>query len=88
MASIHMQFSGSNHTCQIAFRVLLYMELYQTIFPLVVESHKGLYLDPCYFSFNYINDLQECELSSSALVYADDTSLTLSAYDPQLLKKS
>ena len=23
MASIHMQFSGSNHTCQIAFRVLL-----------------------------------------------------------------
>ena len=20
-------------------------------FPLVVESHKGLYLDPCYFSF-------------------------------------
>ena len=29
----------------------------------------------------YINDLQECELLSSALMYADDTSLTLSAYD-------
>ena len=35
----------------------------------------------------YINDLQECELSSSALMYADDTSLTLSAYDPTRLNR-
>ena len=33
-----------------------------------------------------INDQQECELSSSALMNADDTSLTLSAYDPTTLK--
>ena len=56
------------------------MELYQTIFSLVVGSHKGLYFGPLLFLI-YINDLQECELSSSALMYADDTSLTLSAYD-------
>ena len=35
----------------------------------------------------YINDLQECELSSFALMYADDTSLTLSAYDPTTLEE-
>ena len=28
-----------------------------------------------------------CELSSSALIYADDTSLTLSAYDPTTLEE-
>ena len=37
------------------------MELYQTIFLLVVGSHKVLYLD---LFLSYINDLQECELSS------------------------
>ena len=36
----------------------------------------------------YINDLQKCELSSSVLMYADNTSLTLSADDPHLSKKS
>ena len=35
----------------------------------------------------YINDLQECELSSSVLMYAGDTSLTLSAYDPTTLEE-
>ena len=35
----------------------------------------------------YINDLQECELSSSPLMYADDTSLTLSAYDSTTLEE-
>ena len=60
------------------------MELYQTIFLLVVGSHKVLYLD---LFLSYINDLQECELSSSALMYADDTSLTLSAYDPTTLEE-
>ena len=35
----------------------------------------------------YINGLQKCELSSSALMYADDTSLTLSAYDPATLEE-
>ena len=35
----------------------------------------------------YINDLQECELSSSAIMYADDTSHTLSVYDPATLEE-
>ena len=35
----------------------------------------------------YINDLHECELSSSALMYADDTLLTLSAYDPTTIEE-
>ena len=35
----------------------------------------------------YINDLQECELTSSVLMYADDTSLTLSANDPTTLEE-
>ena len=32
--------------------------------------------------FIYMNNLEECELSLSALTYDDDTSLTLSANDP------
>ena len=54
MVSNRMQFSGSNHTYQIAFRVLTYTALYhvyQTIFLLIVVSHKVLYLDLCCFSF-------------------------------------
>ena len=35
----------------------------------------------------YMNDLQECELSSSVLLYADDTSLPLSAIDPATLEE-
>ena len=35
----------------------------------------------------YINNLQECELSSSALMYADNTSLTLSAYDTTTIEE-
>ena len=34
-----------------------------------------------------MNDLQECELSSSVLLYADDTSLPLSANDPATLEE-
>ena len=49
---------------------------------IVVGSHKVLLPCFCTLLLIYINDLQECELSSSALMYADDTSLTLSAYDP------
>ena len=51
MVSNRMQFSGSNHTYQIAFRVLTCMALYQTIFLLSVGSHLVLYLDLCCFSF-------------------------------------
>ena len=51
MVSNRMQFSASNRTYQIAFRVLTYMSLYQTIFLLIVVSHKVLYLDLCCFSF-------------------------------------
>ena len=45
MVANRMQFTGSNDTYQIAFRVLTYMALYQTIFLLIVVSHKVLYLD-------------------------------------------
>ena len=48
MASTRMQLCGSNHTYQIAFRVLV-NGLYQTIFLLVVGSHRVLSLGPCCF---------------------------------------
>ena len=51
MVSNRMQFSVSNHTYQIAFRVLTYRSLYQTIFLLIVVSLKVLYLDLCCFLF-------------------------------------
>ena len=35
----------------------------------------------------YINDLQECKLSSSVLMFPDDTPLTLSADDPPALEE-
>ena len=50
-------------------------------------SHKVLYLHPCRFSCIYINDLQECELSSSVFIYPYDTSLTLSANDSTILEE-
>ena len=46
--------------------------------PISCGVPQGSFLRPLLF----LNDLQECELSSFALMYADDTSLTLSAYDP------
>ena len=53
--------------------------------PISCGVPQGSVLGPLFFI--YINGLQECELSSSALMYADDTSLTLSAYDPSTLEE-
>ena len=49
-----------------------------------VGSHKDLYLNPFLI---YINDLQVWEVSSSVLIYADHTSLTLYTNDPTTLRK-
>ena len=51
--------------------------------PISCGVPQGSFLRPLLF----LNDLQECELSSFALMYADDTSLTLSAYDPTTLEE-
>ena len=51
--------------------------------PISCGVPQGSFLRPLLF----LNDLQECELSSFTLMYADDTSLTLSAYDPTTLEE-
>ena len=46
---------------------------------------QGSLLGPLLFLF-YINDIEQCELSSKVEMYADDTSLTTSSPDPMTLE--
>ena len=45
---------------------------------------RGSILGPLLF-VSYMNDLKACSLSSYARMYADDTCLTASATDPEIL---